>query len=74
MRAGRIRCFAWEIAEEYLTDFLNLFRAPGEKATFGSGNAGAAATFIYRHPVCQSANMRRAEWPPRKVNAKESDR
>lgn len=51
IRSRRIRCFAWEFAEEYLSDCLNLFRAPGEKASSGSGNAGAAATFIYRaHP------------------------
>ena len=30
IRRGRIRCFAWELAEEYLTDCLNLFRAPGQ--------------------------------------------
>jgi hypothetical protein len=51
IRSQRIRCFAWEIAEEYLTDCLNLFRAPGEKSSSGSGSGGAAATFIYRaHP------------------------
>ena len=37
--------FAWELSEEYLTDFMNMFRAPAEKA--GSG----ATTFLYRsHP------------------------
>ncbi len=44
VRQQRIRCFDWAIAEEFLSDFLNLFRAPGERATGGS-------TFIYRaHP------------------------
>lgn len=46
IRKGRIRCFAWDLAEEYLTDCLNLFRAPGERDA-GSG----ASTFLYRaHP------------------------
>ena len=46
IREARIRCFAWEIAEEYLTDCLNLFRAPGESS---SGSGGS--TFLYRaHP------------------------
>ena len=49
MRGGRIRCFAWEYAEEYLSDFLNLFRAPGERSSSGQGSG--ATTFIYRsHP------------------------
>ena len=44
VRQQRIRCFDWAIAEEFLSDFLNLFRAPGELAAGGS-------TFIYRaHP------------------------
>ncbi len=44
VRKQRIRCFDWSIAEEYLSDFLNLFRAPGE-------SAGGGTTFIYRsHP------------------------
>ena len=30
VRRQRIRCYAWEYAAEHLTDFLNLFRAPGE--------------------------------------------
>ncbi len=48
VRSGRIRCFAWEYAEEYLSDFLNLFRAPGESS---SGQGTEATTFIYRsHP------------------------
>jgi hypothetical protein len=49
VRQGRIRCFAWEYAEEYLSDFLNLFRAPGERSSSGQGSG--ATTFIYRsHP------------------------
>jgi hypothetical protein len=49
VRTQRIRCFAWEYAEEYLSDFLNLFRAPGEKSSSGQGSG--ATTFIYRsHP------------------------
>ena len=45
VRRKRIRCYAWEYAGEYLTDFLNLFRAPGE------ASHGGASTFIYRaHP------------------------
>src|SRR5258707_11627161 len=44
VRQQRIRCFDWAIAEEFLSDFLNLFRAPGELA-------GGGTTFIYRaHP------------------------
>ena len=52
MRTQRLRCFAWDFAEEYLVDFLNLFRAPGERSSSGgSGNAGMASTFLYRsHP------------------------
>jgi len=45
IRQQRIRCFAWQYAGEYLSDFLNLFRAPGESSS------GGASTFIYRsHP------------------------
>ena len=45
---SRIRCFAWEIAEEYLTDCLNVFRAPSESF---SGNSSSGSTFLYRsHP------------------------
>src|SRR5206468_169479 len=48
-RKQRIRCYDWSIAEECLSDFLNLFRAPGESA--GSGTGAGASTFIYRsHP------------------------
>jgi len=43
IRQKRIKCFAWDYAEEYLTDCLNMYRAPGEKA----GNSGTN-TFIYR--------------------------
>src|SRR6266702_3748505 len=39
IRQARIRCFSWDIAEEYLTDCLNLFRAPGERV--GASGAGA---------------------------------
>ncbi len=50
IRQARIRCFAWEIAEEYLMDCLNLFRAPGERQSSG-GNSSGASTFLYRaHP------------------------
>lgn len=46
VRQQRIRCFDWNSAEEYLTDFLNLFRAPGER-----GEASGGSTFLYRsHP------------------------
>ena len=49
VRNQRIRCFDWAIAEEYLSDFLNLFRAPGERT--GSGTGAGGTTFIYRsHP------------------------
>ena len=52
IRKGRIRCFSWDIAEEYLTDCLNLFRAPGERQSSGSGQTGGASTFLYRsHPT-----------------------
>ena len=48
IRQARIRCFSWDIAEEYLTDCLNLFRAPGERG--GAGGSGNS-TFLYRaHP------------------------
>lgn len=50
VRSKRLRCYSWEFAEEYLMDFLNLFRAPGERV--GSGTGGGATTFIYRaHPT-----------------------
>jgi hypothetical protein len=49
IREGRIRCYDWELAQEYLMDFLNLFRAPGERA--GTGAGSGATTFLYRgHP------------------------
>ena len=49
VRQQRIRCFGWDYAQEYLSDFLNLFRAPGERSQSGSGSG--ATTFIYRsHP------------------------
>jgi len=48
IRKQRIRCFAWEIAQEYLQDCLNLFRAPGE----GGQSSSGMTTFIYRsHPT-----------------------
>ena len=44
IRQQRIRCFDWAIAEEFLSDFLNIFRSPGESPS-------GATTFIYRaHP------------------------
>lgn len=46
VRHKRIRCFCWEQAEEYLKDFLNMFRAPGEQA-------GGASTIIYRSSASQ---------------------
>ena len=50
IRKKRIRCFAWELAEECLSDCLNLFRAPGERQS-SSGNSSGASTFLYRaHP------------------------
>jgi hypothetical protein len=50
VREQRIRCFHWDTAEEYLSDFLNLYRAPGERTGTGGTGAGAS-TFIYRsHP------------------------
>jgi hypothetical protein len=42
VRERRFRCFKWEQASEYLMDFMNMYRAPAEKA--GSG----ATTFLYR--------------------------
>ena len=52
LRQGRIRCFDWLIAQEYLQDALNLFRAPGERGSSGSGAGSGATTFIYRsHPT-----------------------
>jgi len=49
IRQQRIRCFAWEIAQEYLQDCLNLFRAPGER---GQSGGSGSTTFIYRsHPT-----------------------
>jgi hypothetical protein len=47
VRQKRIRCFDWQYAAEYLTDFLNLFRTPAEASSSGGG----ATTFVYRsHP------------------------
>ncbi len=43
VRRGRIRCYAWEMAEAFLSDFMNMYRAPGEKA----GQSGMT-TFVYR--------------------------
>ena len=52
LRQQRIRCFAWEIAQEYLQDCLNLFRAPGERGQSGGGASSGMTTFIYRsHPT-----------------------
>lgn len=43
-RRGRIRCFDWSLAEPYLSDFLNVYRAPGEKS---SSQGSGASTFLY---------------------------
>lgn len=43
LRRRAIKCFGWQYAEQFLTDCLNVYRAPGEKAG-GSG----ASMFIYR--------------------------
>lgn len=49
IRSGRFKCFNWDIAEEYLVDFLNLFRAPADREN-AAGNVGS--TFLYRgHPT-----------------------
>lgn len=31
VRRGRIRCYDWDMASEYLLDFMNMYRAPAEK-------------------------------------------
>ena len=50
VRTRRFRCFDWSMSQEYLQDFLNLFRAPGEKSA--SGTTSGTTTFIYRaHPT-----------------------
>src|ERR1035441_1788467 len=50
LRRKRIRCFDFQLAESYLADFLNLFRAPGESQSRGAGGGGT--TFLYRsHPT-----------------------
>lgn len=41
IKRGRLRCFSWEMASEYLLDFMNLFRAPSETAS-------GATSFVYR--------------------------
>lgn len=47
VRRKRIRCYDFELAEPHLNDFLNLFRAPGER-----GQGAGATTFLYRsHPT-----------------------
>lgn len=47
VRNKRIRCYDWSLAEPFLQDFLNLYRAPGEK----KGESGLS-TFLYRaHPT-----------------------
>lgn len=52
LRQARIRCFDWSIAQEFLQDCLNLFRAPGERGQSGAGAQSGATTFIYRsHPT-----------------------
>jgi hypothetical protein len=52
IRQQRIRCFAWEFAQEYLQDCLNLFRAPGERGQSGGSATSGMTTFIYRsHPT-----------------------
>ena len=46
VRNGRLRCFQWDQSEEYLQDFLNLYRAPSEKPQTGR------TLMIYRpHPT-----------------------
>lgn len=40
VRYKRLRCFDWELAEEFLSDFLNMYRAPCE-------TPGGATTFRY---------------------------
>lgn len=41
IKQKRIRCFAWDEAERYLLEFLNLFRSPHETST-------GATSFTYR--------------------------
>jgi hypothetical protein len=43
VRTKRLRCFSWQFAGEYLMDFLNMYRAPGERV----GQSGAS-TFLYK--------------------------
>lgn len=50
VRELRLRCYDWTYAEAFLMDFLNLFRAPGERV--GAGTGAGATTFVYRaHPT-----------------------
>lgn len=45
IRIQRIRCFAWELAEEFLTDMLNVYRVPHE-------GPGGVTRFTYvGHPA-----------------------
>lgn len=46
IRQKRIRCYSWEKAEAYLTDCLNMFRAPGET----KGESGATTFLYHAHP------------------------
>ena len=41
IKAKRIRCYHWELAQEFLLDFMNMYRAPAELP-------GGATTFTYR--------------------------
>ena len=45
VRTQRIRCFAWELAEEFLTDFLNMYRVPHE------GPGGVTKFSYVGHPA-----------------------
>lgn len=41
IKAVRIRCYHWELAQEFLLDFMNMYRAPADLP-------GGATTFTYR--------------------------
>lgn len=47
IRQKRIRCYDWSLAQPYLKDFLNLYRAPGEK----KGETGLTVMLYRSHPT-----------------------
>lgn len=47
IKQRRIKCYGWQLAQDYLKDFLNLYRTPTD-------TPGGASTFVYRRHGARS--------------------